>query len=133
MIVLVVALFNVPIFVRLVRTQVLSLRDRTFVEAARASCGQSLSLRSARSSRTLSRPPRPRLSITLGGRDPDDRGPVVHRRGRPPAEPGVGRDDRSGANGIVIGQWWTSVFPGAAITLTVFGFAAVGEGLRASC
>ena len=35
-----------------------------------------------------------------------------------------------GAPNIVTGQWWPSVFPGAAIAVTVLGFALVGEVLK---
>src|SRR5262249_34160470 len=35
-VILVIALLNIPIFLRLVRSQVLSLRERIFIEAARA-------------------------------------------------------------------------------------------------
>jgi peptide/nickel transport system permease protein len=36
----------------------------------------------------------------------------------------------AGASGIVLGQWWMSLFPGLAISISVFGFAAVAEGLQ---
>jgi peptide/nickel transport system permease protein len=38
----------------------------------------------------------------------------------------MGVDDRQ----IVLGDWWPSVFPGLAISLTVFGFAALGHALQ---
>jgi hypothetical protein len=31
----------------------------------------------------------------------------------------------TGANQIVLGEWWPSVFPGIAISITVFGFAVL--------
>jgi peptide/nickel transport system permease protein len=31
---------------------------------------------------------------------------------------------------MIIGQWWPSVFPGIAMSLTVFGFAVMGEALQ---
>jgi peptide/nickel transport system permease protein len=34
-----------------------------------------------------------------------------------------------GAPNVVTGQWWTSVFPGVALSLTVFGFALLGDTL----
>ena len=36
----------------------------------------------------------------------------------------------NGASGIMLGQWWPSVFPGIAISLTVFAFAALGDSLE---
>jgi peptide/nickel transport system permease protein len=35
-----------------------------------------------------------------------------------------------GVDDMIQGQWWPSVFPGVAISLTVFGFAALGNGLE---
>ena len=36
----------------------------------------------------------------------------------------------TGANTIILGEWWPSVFPGIAISLTVFGFAVLGNALE---
>lgn len=36
----------------------------------------------------------------------------------------------TGANQIILGEWWPSVFPGIAILLTVFGFAVLGNTLE---
>jgi peptide/nickel transport system permease protein len=31
---------------------------------------------------------------------------------------------------LLSGEWWLSVFPGAAISITVIGFNLLGDGLR---
>jgi peptide/nickel transport system permease protein len=36
----------------------------------------------------------------------------------------------TGANDMVLGEWWPSVFPGIAISLTVFSFAVLGDALE---
>jgi peptide/nickel transport system permease protein len=36
----------------------------------------------------------------------------------------------AGAEQIVNGRWWLSLFPGIAISITVFGYAAVGNVLQ---
>jgi peptide/nickel transport system permease protein len=33
-------------------------------------------------------------------------------------------------NYLLSGEWWLSVFPGAAISLSVVGFNLLGDGLR---
>ena len=38
--------------------------------------------------------------------------------------------ESTGANQIILGEWWPSVFPGIAISLTVFGFAVLGNALE---
>lgn len=48
---------------------------------------------------------------------------------RPPT-PEWGLMIANGASGIMPGQWWPSVFPGIAISLTVFAFAALGDSLE---
>ena len=35
----------------------------------------------------------------------------------------------TGSRDVQTGQWWTSVFPGLALAITVFGFALLGEAL----
>jgi peptide/nickel transport system permease protein len=35
----------------------------------------------------------------------------------------------AGAVDVVGGRWWTSVFPGTALFITVLGFNLIGEGL----
>ena len=48
---------------------------------------------------------------------------------RPPT-PEWGLMIASGANEIILGEWWSSVFPGIAISITVFGFAVLGDALE---
>ena len=48
---------------------------------------------------------------------------------RPPT-PEWGLMIATGANGIILGEWWPSLFPGVAISLVVFGYAAVGNALE---
>jgi peptide/nickel transport system permease protein len=34
-----------------------------------------------------------------------------------------------GAKNMITGEWWTSLFPGLALGIAVFGFAAFGDAL----
>jgi peptide/nickel transport system permease protein len=36
----------------------------------------------------------------------------------------------SGAQNMITGQWWIAFFPGVAMSLTILGFALVGDALR---
>jgi peptide/nickel transport system permease protein len=47
-----------------------------------------------------------------------------------PPTPEWGSMIAAGKDGIIIGQWWTSVFPGIAMSACVFGFAVVGEAVQ---
>lgn len=50
--------------------------------------------------------------------------------GLPPEVPEWGYDLRQALNGLSTGIWWTTFFPGFAMTLMVVGLSLVGEGLN---
>lgn len=129
-IVAVVAVFNIPIYIRLIRTQVLALRERAFVEAARANGSREISIAVRHVLPNSLAPAWAQASITLGGAIIVTAGLSFIGAGIRPPTPEWGSMIASGANGIVVGQWWMSVFPGVAMSLSVFGFAALGDGLR---
>lgn len=129
-IIFVVAVFNMPIYVRLIRTQVVALRNRTFIEAARANGSRELGIALRHVLPNALTPVWAQASITLGGAILVTAGLSFIGAGVRPPTAEWGSMIASGVNGIVIGQWWMSVFPGAAMSLAVFGFAAVGDGLR---
>lgn len=47
-----------------------------------------------------------------------------------PPTPEWGAMINTGKDMLILGKWWLSAFPGAAITLAVTGFALLGDGLR---
>jgi peptide/nickel transport system permease protein/oligopeptide transport system permease protein len=50
--------------------------------------------------------------------------------GTQPPTPSWGYMINQGREYLLSGQWWWSVFPGIAISLTVLGFNLLGDGLR---
>jgi peptide/nickel transport system permease protein len=130
-IVLVIALLNIPIYVRLVRSQVLSLRERTFVEAGKAAGTTELNVAFRHVLPNGLSPALAQVPITIGFAILITAGLSFIGAGVQPPTPEWGAMVASGAEGIIIGEWWTSFFPGVAISLTVFGFAVAGEALRA--
>lgn len=129
-IIIVVCLLNIPIYLRLIRTQVLVLRDRTFVETARANGSSELSIAVRHVLPNAVAPVWAQASITMGWAIIITAGLSFVGAGVRPPTPEWGAMIASGFNGIVRGEWWPSVFPGVFMSLSVFGFAAVGEGLR---
>lgn len=129
-IITVVCLLNIPIYLRLIRTQVLVLRDRTFVETARANGSGELSIALREVLPNAVAPVWAQASITIGWAIIITAGLSFVGAGVRPPAPEWGAMIAGGFNGIVRGEWWPSVFPGVAMSLSVFGFAAVGEGLR---
>ena len=130
-VIIVIALLNIPIFLRMMRSQVLSLRERTFVEAARSSGSRELNIAFGHVLPNGLSPGLAQAPITMGFAILVTAGLSFIGAGVQPPTPEWGAMIASGADTIVIGEWWTTVFPGIAISLTVFGFAVVGEGLRA--
>ena len=130
-IIVVIALLNVPIFLKLIRTEVLSLRERVFVESARAGGDSGLSIALRHVLPNALSPGFAQASITMGYSIIIAAGLSFIGAGVQPPTPEWGSMIAAGANGIQIGQWWPSLFPGIAMSLTVFGFAVVGETVQA--
>lgn len=125
-----IAFVNLPIYVRLMRTQSLSIRKMRYVEAAYL-CGLS--------------------DTTIIGRHivPNSLGPVLSQlsvnvgwsvlltaalsfagAGIAAPTPEWGSMIAIGFQNVVTGQWWPSIFPGACLGLTVFSFALIGASVE---
>lgn len=128
--VFVIAFLNVPIFIRLMRSQVLALKHRAFVEGARAVGNSELVIAFRHVLPNALEPGLIQASVTLGFAILLTAGLSFIGAGVTPPTPEWGSMIASGAAGITRNQWWPSVFPGIAMSVTVFGFATVAEGLR---
>lgn len=127
-----IAFINAPMFMRLVRTRVLSVREHAFVEAAEA-LGN------------------PRRRIVFVHVLPNSIGPVIVQFGlalgyailvlaalaflgvgvQAPT-PEWGSMIRTGSVNLTTGQWWTFTFPGVFLALAVAGFNLISEGVNAA-
>jgi peptide/nickel transport system permease protein len=126
-IVIIVALLSVPIFVRLTRSEVLSLRERAFVESATANGSSRTRIAFRHVLPNAMVPGFAQASITMGYAIIIAAGLSFLGAGVQPPTPEWGTMIASGATDIIRGRWWVSIFPGAAMALTVFGFAVVGD------
>ena len=125
----VIALSLWPYMARIVRGQVLSLREKEFVEAA-TSLGAS-------NRRIIFREILPNLvaPIIVYGDDPDPAehplrgGALVPRRRRRAGTPSWGAMISDAVSVFDI-AWWFMTFPGLALLLTVLAFNLVGDGLQ---
>jgi len=119
-----------PIFIRLTRAEVLGQMPRGYVEAARA-VGNSdwiVAFRHVLPNSLV--PSLIQLSTTVGFAILLTSGLSFVGAGVRPPTPEWGLMIASGAPQIILGEWWQSIFPGVAISLTIFGYAAVGHGLE---
>jgi peptide/nickel transport system permease protein len=124
-----IAVVYVPIFYRLVRGQVLSIKEELYVEAAR-SLG-------ARGRTILWRYIFPNVipsivvvfSLNIADAIITEAGLAFIGLGVDPSRPDWGYDIYRGRSELVGGRWWPVTFPGLAIALVALGFSMFGEGL----
>ena len=129
-IIFLIALVNWTYIARIVRGLVLSLREREFVEAARAL--------GASNARIMFREILPnlagadhRLRDAADPAEHPDRGlAVVPRRRRAPADRQLGADDRRGDADLQHGVVVHGLSRALALLLTVLAFNLLGDGLR---
>ncbi len=128
-VVYVVAIVNCPIYVRLVRGQVLFLRERPFIEAARVLGARDSWLIREHIFPNAIGPVVANASITIGWAILLTAGLSFIGAGVRVPTPEWGSMIAVGAKNIYTGEWWPSVFPGIALALTVLGFALLGEAM----
>jgi peptide/nickel transport system permease protein len=124
-----VAVVSWPIYARLLRGQVLVLRDQEFVQAARAiGVGNAGILLRHILPNTLS-PLLVQASFDMGGTILAVSGLSFIGFGAQPPTPEWGVMISEGRN-YITAQWWLTFFPAMAMLLVVTGFNLVGDGLR---
>ena len=129
-IVIAIAFVNVPIYLRLTRSQVLSIRQLRYVEAAYVAGASDLAILWRHIIPNAIAPLVAQLSINIGWSVLLTAGLSFVGAGVVAPTPEWGSMIAMGFQNIVTGQWWPSVFPGIALGLTVFGFALVGASIE---
>ena len=121
---------NLPFFVRLARSEIGVLRTQQFVEAARVAGNTNMQILVGFLIPNALPTLMVQVSTGLGWAVLNAASLSFIGLGiRPPtAEWGIMVAD--GAANIIAGYWWLSMFPGAALTLTVLSFNLLGDGLR---
>ena len=126
----VLAILFTPIFFRYVRAEVLLVRELTFIEAERA-VGNPVRrlmfhhvLPNSVTTATV------QASAVIGYGILLTAGLSFVGAGVRPPTPEWGSMIKSGAEQMIAGKWWASVFPGIAVGFTVFSLAIVGEAVR---
>ena len=125
----VIGFFNWPYIARIVRGQVLSLREKEFVEAARA--------QGAGDSRIMTREILPNLvgpiivytTLIIPNNILFEASLSFLGIGVPPGTASWGKMLYD-ASGIFTVAWWMMIFPGLFLFLTTLAFNMVGDGLR---
>lgn len=128
-VVIVLGVLDSPVFARVVRAEVLALRQSIFVEAAVAAGNPTRrilfvhllpnAIQGAMAQTAVRAAWAVRISATLAFLGVGIQAPT----------PEWGAMIRQGAEYMVTGQWWVGVFPGIALILLVLGLNMVGDGL----
>jgi peptide/nickel transport system permease protein len=126
---LAIAFVYIPSYFRIVRSQALTIKELTYVEAARAL--------GAKTSRVISKYIFPNLLpsvvviVTVNFADAilTEAGLTFIGLGLPVSTPDWGWDLTFGRQLLPSGAWWVIAFPGLMIIIAVFGFTLLGEGL----
>jgi peptide/nickel transport system permease protein len=128
----VIAVLNIPIFLRLVRSEVLALRSRAFIEAAKVTGNSDSSIIFRHILPNALGSSIAQASVSVGWALLLTAGLSFVGAGIQPPNAEWGLMISEGAQYISTGNWWMSVFPGFALGLAVLAFAYAGELLSAS-
>lgn len=124
------AIINLPLYARVVRSEILVLKRAGFVEAARLTGNTDLQIMALHLFPIAVPVMMVHVSLNMGWAILNAAGLSFIGLGvRPPtAEWGIMVAE--GANTIISGEWWLSIFPGAVLMGAVLCFNLLGDGLR---
>jgi peptide/nickel transport system permease protein len=119
-----------PVFLRLTRSSALTVRGRTYVEAARIGGAGTFGVMFRHVLPNSIGPSLVGASVAVAQAVLITAGLSFVGAGIRPPTPEWGAMISDGAQNLITGQWWPSVFPGIALGIVVLGYALVGDGLR---
>lgn len=128
-IILAVGFVNMPVFLRIARAELLTLRGRPYAEAAQSIGARDRSIAFRHLLPNAFPPLIAQISATMGFAILLTAGLSFVGAGVSPPTPELGSMISTGSQSMIIGQWWPSLFPGIALGVIVFSFAEAGEAL----
>ncbi|QJP14108.1 ABC transporter permease [Starkeya sp. ORNL1] len=124
---IVLAVLFIPMFARVIRAEVLSLRERPFVGAARCSGATDFSIMFRHILPNALTPAIVQISISVGLAILLTAGLSFVGAGVRMPTPEWGLMVSTGAQQMILGVWWVALFPGLAIVVAVLSFALIGD------
>ena len=128
-VVLILGLVNWTYLARIIRAEVLSLRERDFIEAARALGARDRAILARHMLPNLIGPIIVFATLSLAGNILLESALSFLGVGIQPPTPSWGNMIQEGM-GVYTVAWWITLFPGLAILLTVVSLNLMGDGLR---
>lgn len=129
-VVLAIAFVNAPIYLRLMRSQVLSIRSMRYVEASQVNGLSDMQTIMRHVIPNAMAPVLAQLSVNIGWGILLTAALSFVGAGVRAPTPEWGSMIAMGFQNVVTGQWWPSMFPGAMLAITVFGFSLVGASIE---
>ena len=129
-IIIVIAVAFAPVYIRLMRSQILSVREEPHVEAARAVGNPDWRIFWRHILPYVAGPVLAQSCVNIGWAILITAGLAFIGVGIKVPTPEWGSMVGSGAESMITGEWWISLFPGLAIMVTVIAFNFVSEGLQ---
>lgn len=121
---------STPIYLRLMRTQALALRGRNFIEAAVIAGASDTVILLRHIIPNALGPILAQTSVNIGMAILLTAGLSFIGAGVRAPTPEWGNMIAMGYQNVITGQWWPSLFPGLALSITVFGFALIGASIE---
>jgi ABC-type dipeptide/oligopeptide/nickel transport system permease subunit len=129
-VIIAIGVTRMPYGVRVIRSVALSVRESTYVEAARAIGASDLRIMALHIAPQCIAPYLILVSAHLGVAIVIEASLGFIGAGIPEPTPTWGNMLGGGASSNLIPLWWLVVFPGVAISLTVLAFSLLGDALR---
>ena len=123
-----IGLIFAPAYVRIMRSEIRALRVRGFVEAAECAGNTRVSILFRHLLPNAVTPVLVIAPLNCGWAMLTLAGLSFLGLGVPIPQAEWGAMISAGAADVVGGRWWTSIFPGVALFVSVFGFNLIGEG-----
>jgi peptide/nickel transport system permease protein len=127
---LAIAVIYVPVYFRLVRSKVLSIKEGLYVEAARSLGAAAVTILVLYIFPNVIPSIVVIFSVNVADSILTEAGLSFLGLGLPPPTPDWGFDLSAGKRFVPSGYWWIITFPGVMIALLTLGFSMLGEGLN---
>lgn len=129
-IIIVVAFIMIPIFARLMRSEILSARERGYTEVARCMGASEVEIIFKQLLPNCITPILVQFALSMSYAILDAAALSFIGLGVRAPEAEWGSMVNAGVGYIASGQWWLSIFPGLVMAIAILGFNLLADGLR---